>query len=194
MLIGLVGRARSGKGTVSGHLVEYHGFTRYGFADPLKEMLITAGMCSREDCYENKTDFSRWLMQKIGTEIFRKQVDPLYWVKKAEQKIVQLMNEERDVVVDDVRMPEEVQAIKNLGGIVVKIERVDEHGNPYRDPYTDPNHETERVVDDFIVNMIDAVITAQSGDLEALKAGITRIVEIEAGKRRIYTSFTCTGR
>ncbi len=47
-LIGLVGRAGAGKTTVAKHLCERYGFVRVAFGDPLKVMLLNAGMCSRE--------------------------------------------------------------------------------------------------------------------------------------------------
>lgn len=75
-IIGLTGHAGAGKSTLAEYLCTKYGFSRLAFADALKGMLITAGMCTHDECYHEKTERSRWLLQKIGTEIFRKQVHP----------------------------------------------------------------------------------------------------------------------
>lgn len=161
MLIGLLGRAQSGKSTVAKMLVEEFNFIRVAFADPLKEMLITAGMVTSEEVYGQKTEMSRFLLQKVGTEIFRKQIDPLYWVKEASGRIENLLVCGVSVVVDDVRFPEEAEAIKQMEGGVIKIERVD-----FVDEQAGTTHDSERFVDSI---EYDHVIRAETG-VEGLKA------------------------
>jgi dephospho-CoA kinase len=58
-IIGLSGRADSGKTTVARYLVEQYGFVRTAFGDPLKQMLLDAGMCTREELWGEKTPQSR---------------------------------------------------------------------------------------------------------------------------------------
>jgi hypothetical protein len=141
-LIGLAGLAGAGKTTIAKHLVEKYGFARTAFADPLKTMLINAGLCTYEECYVEKTQRSRELLQKIGTDIFRKQVDPLFWVNKTEDSIVRIWAEEKKrVVVDDIRFPEEAQRIRDMGGILIMVKRGD-----YVDPTAGSTHESERLV------------------------------------------------
>ena len=45
-LIGLVGAAQTGKSTIAKHLVQKAGYVRFAFGDPLKQMLLDAGMCA----------------------------------------------------------------------------------------------------------------------------------------------------
>ena len=60
----------------------------------------------------------RELMQQVGTNIFRK-MNPNIWVDAA---INRMKKTEADIVFCcDVRFPEEVMAIKNNGGIVIRL-------------------------------------------------------------------------
>ena len=161
-LVGIAGRMYSGKTTVGNHLEANYNFIKTAFAEPLKQMLIKAGMCSAEEVYGIKTPTSRWLMQKVGTEIFRKQVDPLFWVNKTEDEIMRLHGEyKRPIVVDDIRFPEEAARIKHLGGIVIKLERV------WNESETQPDqtHESEKHVDSLSA---DYTITCSSGQTSEL--------------------------
>jgi len=56
-------------------------------------------------------------MQTIGTEWGRNMIHPDIWVRAWEQSLP----EDADVVVDDVRFPNEVAAIRRLGGDVIRI-------------------------------------------------------------------------
>ena len=82
ILIGLVGKKNSGKTTVADYLAEKYSFTKISIADPLKQMIVKAGLASYEEVYKTKPPYVRELLQKIGTDIFRKQVDDNFWVKK----------------------------------------------------------------------------------------------------------------
>jgi len=159
-LIGLVGAAQSGKSTVAKCLVDNHGFVRHAFMDALKEMLIKAGMCTYDECYTLKTRQSRWLMQKIGTEIFTEQIDPLFWVRQTEKKLKVMLENGNIVVVDDIRRPNEAAVIRKFGGILARTVRED-----FVDETAGDEHESERYVHQIPV---DFVISAKSGDIETL--------------------------
>ncbi len=161
MLIGLVGKAGSGKTTIANLLIRKYGFERMAFADPLKEMLIKAGMCTRDECYGEKTKMSRWLMQKVGTEIFREQIDEDFWVKATLDRLSERWDENprARIVIDDVRMPNEAQAIRALGGELVRVVRIG---------YENENaagHKTEMLLDTI---QVDHEIHAVSGDIQGL--------------------------
>jgi ABC-type oligopeptide transport system ATPase subunit len=166
-LIGLVGKAQSGKSTVANYLVEKYNFKKVAFADPLKEMLLRAGMCSREELYDKKTDQSRWLMQKIGTDIFRKQVDWNFWTKIMKKRLCYFRN--FDIVIDDIRFHNEADLIRELNGIVIKIEREDHMADSKADL-----HDSEKLLESIYA---DQNISAKSGDIESLLRQIEDIVQ-----------------
>lgn len=133
-LIGLVGKLQSGKSTACGLIIQKYcndGKTiipavRLAFANILKDMIFNAGLCTEEELWGKKTDFSRLMLQKIGTEIIRKQIDPEFFIKRMRDEIsvFELNNPDNLVViVDDVRFINEANLITDLGGTLIRIER-----------------------------------------------------------------------
>lgn len=120
MILGITGKAYSGKTTIADYLVKNYGFIKLSFATALKEMIVKAGMCSMEDLTINKNNMSRWIMQKIGTDIFRKQVDKDYWVKKLYENI-EYIPKDKNYVIDDVRFKSEANSITERDGKIIKI-------------------------------------------------------------------------
>jgi hypothetical protein len=131
MIIGLTGFAGSGKSEVARFLREDAGFRRVAFADPLKSMLSAVGF-THEQLYGDQKmvpmpEFGgktpRHLMQTLGTEWGRRLVDPEIWITLWKRQAEAVMSRRDLVVADDVRFPNEVEAITALGGEVWRIRR-----------------------------------------------------------------------
>ena len=135
LLIGLAGRARSGKDTAAQHLVNNHGFQSYAFADPLRDGLmhiLNLSPCDFEG--EQKEQALPWLgrsprelMQSLGTEWGRNSVHPELWLLLAAQNLDLLARTHdtaRGFVVSDVRFNNEADFIRKRGGVVVHMDRV----------------------------------------------------------------------
>ncbi|WP_339521781.1 deoxynucleotide monophosphate kinase family protein [Pseudomonas sp. EL_65y_Pfl2_R96] len=134
LLIGLAGRARSGKDTAAQHLVNNHGFQSYAFADPLRDGLmhiLNLSPCDFEG--EQKEHPLPWLgrsprelMQSLGTEWGRNNVHPELWLLLAAQNLDLLARTHdtaRGFVVSDLRFENEAQFIRNRGGVVIHLYR-----------------------------------------------------------------------
>lgn len=180
LLIGLSGKKQSGKSTIANHLFEKYNFGEISWAGPLKEKIgIDLMGLTPEQVYgteEQKTTADlfwgkspRELLQIIGTDCFRNLVHPDFWVKVGERKIQERLNGGVDVSVSDCRFPNEIETIKKLGGIAVRVIRTD------RENYD--NHPSETALDNY--NNWDYVIQAGSGDIDGLKYRIEQIVEME---------------
>lgn len=138
MIIGVTGLARSGKGSVAATLVEMHGFEERSFAADLKAAIGTlnciVGYEPTEDGWtevrvldaidrvgadEAKTAYPevRRLYQVMGTEVGRAW-SPTFWIDRTLQD-----HEGKNIVISDLRFPNEGEAIRALGGIVVKVTR-----------------------------------------------------------------------
>lgn len=63
---------------------------------------------------------AREFMQFFGSEIMRKMWQPI-WINKTLNQI--LKEKSRISIISDVRFPNEVEAIKNIGGIIIKLHR-----------------------------------------------------------------------
>jgi len=135
LLIGLAGRARSGKDTAAQHLVNNHGFQSYAFADPLRDGLmhiLNLSPCDFEG--EQKEQALPWLgrsprelMQSLGTEWGRNSVHPELWLLLAAQNLdllARIHDNAHGFVVSDVRFNNEAEFIRKRGGVVLHMDRV----------------------------------------------------------------------
>lgn len=139
MLIGVVGFIGSGKGTVADILVQKHNFTKLSFADTVKDATAAIFGWPRA-LLEGDTDESRawreekdewWsektgkhitprnMLQLMGTEVGRDMIDPNIWVYSLERRLELYPN----VVIADVRFPNEIKFIQSKGGFVVRVKR-----------------------------------------------------------------------
>ena len=137
MIIGLVGFAGSGKGSVAKILATDYNFTSVAFADPLKDAAAIIfdwprnllegdtepSRAFREvpdefwSMHFNKKFTPRMALQQLGTEACRNVFHKDIWVLNLEKRIKNKTN----VVVTDVRFPNELECIKRLGGKIFRI-------------------------------------------------------------------------
>lgn len=131
-IIGLCGLAGSGKSTVAMELMGRHGFWIAPFARVLKAMSGVV-LTSREMSGDLKETplaklggrTPRQFMQLLGTEFGRANFGEDFWVDIWRQKIKDESNSHGQTlfVVDDVRFANESQAIRDMGGTVIKLVR-----------------------------------------------------------------------
>lgn len=139
MIIGVIGFIGSGKGTVADILVEKHGFVKLSFADAVKD--ATAAIFgwqrsllegdtdesrkfreTKDEWWSNKFgyDFSpRLALQLMGTEAGRDVFHSDVWVYALERKMEMYKN----VVIADVRFPNEIEWMRSKGGFAVRVMR-----------------------------------------------------------------------
>lgn len=134
-LVAFTGQISHGKSAAADYLINHHGFERVSFADPLKEMLMTLGL-SREQLYDQRKKEEpcgvvlggktpRHAMQTLGTEWGRKMIHTDIWAEAALRKMTKAIDEDRRLVIDDLRFDNEAKVVRSLGGIVVQIIRPD---------------------------------------------------------------------
>ena len=140
MIIGICGFIGSGKDTIADYLVNVRQFRRMSFAGTLKDAVSAVFGWDRE-LLEGRTRESRiwreqrdeWWSQRLGrditprqvlqqwgTEIGRQAYHDEIWVASLENR---LRNSQNNVVITDCRFPNEIQAIRQAQGLVIRVRR-----------------------------------------------------------------------
>lgn len=148
LIIGVAGKKQSGKDTF-GKLLQAidSDYENKKFSNKLKEVVsmltgYSVALLEEEDIKNQRLGATfkgltiRELLQQLGTEVFRNNFDDDIWVNL-------LFNSysEGKWVITDVRFQNEVDMIKQYGGIVVKVERASTD--------SEDTHISENLVDRF---------------------------------------------
>jgi hypothetical protein len=141
MIIGFVGFIGSGKDTAADYLVNVHGFRRDSFANTLKDAVaavfgwdrtLLEGRTKEAREWREQVDTwwaerldmpnltPRWILQQWGTEVCRNAFHDDIWIASLENKMRKTTD---NIVISDVRFPNEIKAIHNAGGLVVRVKR-----------------------------------------------------------------------
>jgi hypothetical protein len=140
MIIGVCGFIGSGKDTIADYLVNIHQFRRESFANTLKDACAAVfgwdrtmleGRTKQAREWREQVDewwskrleqviTPRWVLQYWGTEVCRRAFHDDIWIASLENK---LRTSQDDIVISDCRFPNEISAIRDQGGIVVRVIR-----------------------------------------------------------------------
>jgi hypothetical protein len=144
MIIGISGRIETGKDTLADMLLKLQPeFEKKGFADKLKEIAhMLSGIplkkfSSRHFKKENMPEEWDWdgdpddpmsvreFLQNIGTDAIRESVHDDAWViaLMSQYKIKKPKKVLPNWVIADVRFPNEAEAIRKEGGILIRLNR-----------------------------------------------------------------------
>lgn len=206
MIIGIYGKARSGKDTFAEFLIEEFKKTgkycmRTAFAAELKQMCMEQFGLSRDELYgdlkESMTVFGKnengrlglssnpadyWtpreIMQAIGS--FYRSIDYDFWVHKLGVYVQTHVPKDAHVIITDVRHINECEYVKNNNGVLIKIVRGElpkVHGM---------DHESETALDGKSDSYFDVVIhnNVSLDKLREVASGVSRyITSLEKLKR-----------
>ena len=145
IIIGIAGPAQSGKSTMAGEfrrIVEFRGqkYVEQPFAGPLKRMLASIGVDTSSLSKNAPVAFldgritPRVMMQTLGTEWGRSLLPDL-WLRVWQHELDDSAN---TVCVPDVRFDNEAELIRELGGVIIHIQR-----KPTADMLAVPAHASE---------------------------------------------------
>lgn len=125
-IIGIAGRARSGKDTVANMILSMRGGYSYSFADPLRAMLRAINIDMDDQFWKDNKEVSipalgkspREMLQTLGTDWGRRLVNEDIWIIMAMER---LMNRGPGMVIADVRFDNEAQWVRSQGGMVLHL-------------------------------------------------------------------------
>jgi hypothetical protein len=140
-IIGLVGFAGSGKGTVGEILRDKYAFKLESFAAPVKDAaaavmgwprsLLEGDTKESREFREQKDDWwserlgkevtPRWVLQQFGTDVFRNHFHQDVWVDSLEYRLSTQPN--YSYAITDVRFPNEIERIEKMGGRILVVQR-----------------------------------------------------------------------
>ena len=130
-LIGLAGKAGTGKDTVADYLWEKEGAIKIAFADALRAAacsIFGLGQCNFTDRELKEAENDYWgmsprrMLQLLGTEATKPVFGEHIWLKRWFLSYSAVRDTDH-VVVPDVRFDVEAGAIRRLGGTIVHIVR-----------------------------------------------------------------------
>jgi hypothetical protein len=141
MIIGISGLIGSGKDTVAQYLVDQHGYTRQSWAGSVKDAVasifgwdrqLLEGDTAESRAWRERVDswwshrlgipnFSpRYALQYVATDLFRDKLHQDIWIASLEYKLV---SSRGDVVISDCRFQNELDTIRRLGGVCIRVVR-----------------------------------------------------------------------
>lgn len=141
MILSITGLIGSGKDTIADYLCTYYGFKKLSFAASLKDAVslvfgwdrfLLEGTTKESREWRETVDSwwaerlnmphltPRWVLQYWGTEVCRNGFHQEIWIASLENKIRTITE---DIVITDCRFPNEIEMVKKLNGISVRVER-----------------------------------------------------------------------
>lgn len=194
MIIGLVGYIGSGKGTVGDILVRDHQYYKFAFADALKDAVsqifvwprgLLEGDSNASRAFRERIDpwwshkfgyevTPRLILQKMGTEACRHGIADNIWIAALEKRIEGYEN----VVISDVRFPNEIDFVRSAGGIILRVKRGEDPSIEERSKM----HISETAWNNIVP---DATVT-NNGTIEELKEGINYLLTQHEKPRTIF--------
>lgn len=179
-IIGLSGVARSGKDTVANILVNDYGFTRYAFADKLKEaayaldpIIVQNGSTTRLTTLVDHYGWEsakgnpevRRTLQRMGSEAGWHIHGRHLWTSALERELDLAPQQDR-IVISDVRFPHEVEWITNFAyqSTMIHVTRSGIGRQLYGD---NARHDSEQYIPE------DAHHIDNNGSLDDLHAKVT---------------------
>lgn len=125
ILLGITGQKQSGKDTVLKcirELLPSKAILQRNFADALKLEVALGCNVDVDFVNEHKENF-RLILQGWGTDFRRRLFGDDYWIKKWMIAMSRTVTNPFMVVCTDVRFLNEAEAIRNLGGILWRVNR-----------------------------------------------------------------------
>jgi hypothetical protein len=175
MIIGLIGHAGSGK-DFTFELLQESGYAvhRRAWADPLREEIqeaVADGAYLPALWRKPYSREVRSLLQWWGTE-FRRGQDPDYWIKKMKAELVPFAEggpfEDEAVIITDTRYMNEVEALKEMGGLIVRIWAPENVRKERLGGELPPDHFSERALDKYPVAQTDIVLVSGNGTVTGM--------------------------
>lgn len=122
-IIGLSGKAGCGKDYIQQNYLKHLGYKQFSMAWHMKAFCIGAKQLTFDEAFVTKEGKARTILQLAGTEFGRDLYGKDIWCNVVEAwfKILEHHWDETHFVIPDIRFPNEVEMIRRLGGLVIRV-------------------------------------------------------------------------
>jgi hypothetical protein len=141
MILGIAGLINSGKDTVAQYLVDQHNYTRQSWAGSVKDAVasifgwdrsLLEGHTEQSRMWRETVDpwwarrlnipqlSPRYVLRHFATDLLRDNFHQDIWIASLEHKLV---SSRGDVVISDCRFQNELDTIRRLGGVCIRVVR-----------------------------------------------------------------------
>lgn len=177
-IIGICGYKGSGKDTLADFLVENESYVKIAFADFIRNALMQLfdwdetnfspekkeikdpywGVTPRKMCQEIGTEFLRYHCKDFISTEFKLPNGEIYngtfHIKRINKEIIKLLevNPNENIIFSDIRFQDELDYIKKLGGIIIKVVRPSLTNNEFSQHISEKNINKLENVDYELVN------------------------------------------
>jgi hypothetical protein len=177
-IIGLCGLKGSGKDTVADMLVQNDNYIKVAFADfiknALKELFDWDDLSFEQNKKEEIDPYwgvtPRKMCQELGTEFLRVHCKDMistkfllpnnieyegsFHIKRLNKEICKYIahNKNINIIFSDIRFQDELDYVKSLGGVIVKINRGNSNKNEFSDHISEKNIDSLQNIDYKIDN------------------------------------------
>ena len=162
MIVAISGKIGSGKSTV-GEIFEKNGFELDSFAKSVKDICSTLFGYDRNIIEGSTPEDRKWretidkkhtnligkdftprdAMVLVGTEFGRNMIHPNIWI----ETLFNRYDKNKDLLITDLRFPNEYDEIKKRGGIVIRINRFYKNNSDHISECALDNHNFDYVID-----------------------------------------------
>ena len=166
MIIGILGRARSGKSTVASNLVRlattmnHLQASQYDIGQEVLDFCISSGRLhpkKREELLPHELH----TLVLVGKQ--KREEEPDFWLDKIGRR---MCHEAPDVaVIPNVRYTNEADFVRQHGGYLIRVVALNPNGSEYISPDRDANHESET---ELLGVRTDFTLTAYKGEPDLL--------------------------
>jgi hypothetical protein len=172
-VIGISGKAGTGKDFIYTNYLAPLGYRRWALADHFKIWAVGKGAATYDEVFHTKPPHVRKALQQTGTEEGRNVYGEDVWcvAAKAWMEHLNITWGENKFCITDVRFPNEVVFIKNMGGKILRIEA------PQREAVSTLSaeartHISETALDEFPISEFSAIIRNDPDDAETVESQI----------------------
>ena len=175
LIIGIMGKAASGKSTVAKILAKEHNYSRSKFSQTLKDMLLQIPGVTNEMVEGRLKEIPNMIfgghtprkaMQTLGTEWGREMMIEDIWIDSWHRRVLSRFDRKIPLSVEDCRFPNEAKKVRELGGEIWMVTRKQCEDLP-------GNHMSETQMD----GVKPKIFLKNNGDFQKLRSTIEGIMD-----------------